>query len=206
MIRLLSLLLLTLSAISSSWSILSGIKQTFFFNNPFSVKKVVMSKLVYPSSFTEFGPLDDVVMGGSSSSSFVNGRWRGTIVTKSGGFCGIRSKAMELNASSYTGFELKLKGGGNNRYKFSVRDSTEWNGPAFTWSFDTKESGTTIKLPFNKAIPTKFAKTVSNVSLDKAKISSIQFTYSKFEFDGGLNPKFSGDGPFDLSVVSISLY
>ena len=190
-------------------SILSGLKQALWFNSPFNRVKKMSSSNLYPNAVTEFGPLDDVVMGGSSSSSFSSGKWSGTIVINSGGFCGIRSKNFSLDASAFKGFEVVVRGGQNQRFKFITRDSSDWNGVAWTWEFDTSPSAsatTKVKLPFSSARPTKFARTVPNVELDLSKLSTVQFTLSKFAFDGKLNPKFNGDGPFELYIDSVSLY
>ncbi|GMI32838.1 hypothetical protein TrCOL_g11454 [Triparma columacea] len=206
-------LLLSLTCSIDALRILSGIKQAIYFNSPFRrVKKMNVGDSltnIYPKSINKFGPLDDVVMGGSSSSKFANGVWSGTIVTASGGFCGIRSLNFDLDASSYKGFEVTVRGGDGQRFKFITRDSGEWNGVAWTWEFDTSSSPssvTKVRLPFSEARPTKFARTVPNAELDKSKLTTVQFTLSKFAFDGQLNPKFNGDGTFNLSIDSISLY
>jgi len=51
----------------------------------------------------------------------------------------------------------------------------------------------------------RFAKTLTGVQLDTSKLTGLQLTYSKFEFDGGINPTFT-EGPFGLEVASIELY
>ena len=57
-------------------------------------------------------PLDDVVMGGASASSFDNDsrRWKGEVTSlNSGGFVGIRCKKLRLDLSATQGVALKLK-------------------------------------------------------------------------------------------------
>ena len=76
-------------------------------------------------------PLDDVVMGGCSRSTFDNERrrWSGEVTSRNnGGFVGVRSKAFgPLNLSATTGVELKLgPDGRQRRYKFILRDSTDF--------------------------------------------------------------------------------
>jgi len=77
-----------------------------------------------------WGPLDDVVMGGSSQSDFSaeSGTWRGDVITAGGGFAGLRTKLFEppLDLSQCRGLRLKLHGGDGNRFKFIVRDDTDW--------------------------------------------------------------------------------
>jgi hypothetical protein len=143
-----------------------------------------------------FSALDDVVMGGASESTFDNntGTWRGAVTTaNNGGFVGVRSApfAQALDMSSCNGFLVKLRGGEGRRVKGTVRDSTDFNGVCWTSSFNTKKSlnpfqggkGATtvqsIKIPFDKQIPTIFAKSIPGQVFKKENIEGIQFAYSK---------------------------
>ena len=192
---------------TKAWNPIAGLKQAIYFNAPSTKTKLTSKDGLYPEQIEQFGPLDDVVMGGSSSSKFENGKWSGSIVTANGGFCGIRSQAFKLDATGYKGFELEVKGGGGQRVKFSTKDGSDWNGVAWIWEFDTKANAVTkVRLPFAKAIPTKFAKTVDGAVLSLESLTSVQFTLSKFSLDGKLNPKFKGDGTFQIEILSIRLY
>lgn len=173
----------------------------------------------------EWRPLDDVVMGGASSSSFENksGTWKGFVTdANSGGFIGIRTTPLSrppsarsrkslsaLDMSKCKGIRLRLRGGMGRRIKATVRDSTAYNGVAWTSSLDcTSENNPNIyevQLPFDAQIPTIFAKTVPNQTFNAANIVGFQLTYSKFEYDGDLNPKFLL-GDFTLQVVEIQAY
>lgn len=161
----------------------------------------------------EWGPLDDVVMGGASKSDLApggkfNSVWSGFVTSaNNGGFAGIRTKIFNpfKDASTCRGFILKVKGDGN-RFKFIARDDTEWNGIAWSTSFDTTAGKTIdVKIPWSKLIPTRFARTVQTAPFDTKKITGIQLSLSKFEYDGGLNPNFT-EGPFRLEVETISLF
>ena len=161
----------------------------------------------------EWGPLDDVVMGGASKSDLApggnfDGVWSGIVTTaNNGGFAGIRSKIFSpfKDASLCRGLVLRVQGDGN-RFKFIARDDTEWNGIAWSTSFDTKAGKTTeVKIPWSKLVPTRFAKTVATSPFDTSKITGIQLSLSKFEYDGGLNPNFT-EGPFRLEVEKISFF
>lgn len=161
----------------------------------------------------QWGPLDDVVMGGASKSDLIpggkfDGVWSGFVTTaNNGGFAGIRSKifAPFKDASSCRGIVLNVKGDGN-RFKFIARDDTEWNGIAWSTSFDTKAGQSTeVKIPWSKLIPTRFARTVSTAPFDTSKLTGIQLSLSKFEYDGGLNPNFT-EGQFRLQVDKISFF
>ena len=48
-----------------------------------------------------------------------------------------------------------------------------------------------VKIPFSRLIPTKFARTAAqSTPFDSSRVTAVQLTLSKFEYDGGLNPKF----------------
>ena len=132
----------------------------------------------------------------------------GTISTdNNGGFAGCRSRAIEpaLDLSRFTGIELAVKGDGQ-RYKLIIRDDYAWNGIAWAYSFDTaKGEATTVRAPFSAFTPTLFAKSVPGAVLKRDRISTIQFTLSKFEYDAGLNPAFAA-GPFRLELETIAAY
>lgn len=156
-------------------------------------------------------PLDDVVMGGRSSSTFDSntGIWTGTVTdANNGGFIGIRSTPSFLwNMNSCKGLEYKLKTSSptTKSYKFAVRDSTEFNGIVWATSVDVKPGSSTVKVPFAKAIPTQFANVVPGQTFRKDNVVGIQLTYSKFAYGGDLNPKFSLGG-VNLQIIEIRAY
>jgi len=98
-----------------------------------------------------FAPLDDVVMGGASSSEFDNetGIWGGTVTAaNSGGFVGIRSTPFSvapLDMSQCTGLVISLRSRGDGqeekRLKAVLRDSTDFNGVCWTSCFDYRSKG-----------------------------------------------------------------
>lgn len=172
-------------------------------------------------------PLDDVVMGGASSSTFDNSsrKWSGEVTSlNSGGFVGIRCKAFSpLDLSGTSGVELKLRPDGRERrYKFVLRDSTDFNGVCWTASFTVGSPQArvmslvaslgggdgaveTVRIPYDTLVPTIFAKTVPDVEIDLTNIVSLQLALSKFEYDGGLNPLFT-EGSFELDVIDVCAY
>lgn len=188
-------------------------------------------------NFFSFAPLDDVVMGGASASTIDNntGIWRGKVTdANNGGFVGIRSTPfknnMSLDMRNCEGIELKVRKGDGKRYKFVVRDTTEFNGICWTTAFDAAEpkanpilgsfgsafsssakdgiadeKGISIRLPFARQVPTIFAKTVSGKSFDAKNVVGLQIAYSKFEFDGKLNQNFAL-GDFTLQILEIRAY
>lgn len=169
-----------------------------------------------------FGPIDDVVMGGVSSSTLsvtplggekggAAGIFAGNVTqANNGGFASVRSRnfSPSLDISAYDGFEIRLKGDGQ-RYKFIARTEDSFDGVGYTCSFDTSPGvWQTIKIPFAKLIPVFRAKTVmdrpSFVS-ESSHVSSIQLMLSKFEYDGRLNPSWR-EGPFELPIQYIKAY
>lgn len=159
-----------------------------------------------------WAPLDDVVMGGVSSSEFDNntGMWGGTVSsTNNGGFVGIRTTPFDppLDMTGCKGVELRLRGGDAKRFKAVVRDSTDFNGVCWTSSFDAprNRNGGTVRLSFDKQVPTIFANTVEGKTFMANNVVGFQLAYSKFEYDGGLNPKFAL-GDFSLQLVEVKAY
>ncbi|KAA3478051.1 NAD(P)-binding Rossmann-fold superfamily protein isoform 1 [Gossypium australe] len=168
----------------------------------------------------DWGALDDVVMGGVSESTFQidrtggeggkpTGLFKGIVSTaNNGGFTSIRTKnfSSPVDLSAYDGFELHLKGDGR-RYKLIVRTSTDWDTVGYTASFDTiGGQWQSIRLPFSSLRPVFRARTVSDApSFNPSNVVSFQLMFSKFEYDGKLNPTFV-EGPFELPLSTIKAY
>ena len=136
------------------------------------------------------------------------GSWTGFLSeANNGGFAGIRTKIFDppLDASLCRGLILRLRGDGL-RYKFIARDDSEWNGIAWSFSFDTVKSKVIdVKIPFTKLIPTRFARTESGRQFDARNLRGLQLSLSKFEYDGKLNPTVK-QGPFELTLESIKTF
>lgn len=154
-------------------------------------------------------PLDDVVMGGASSSTFdaSTGTWAGRVTdANNGGFIGIRSTPkFRFNMETCKGLEWKVKSTASTttmqRYKFVVRDSEEFNGITWTTCVNVKPGNAirTARILFDRQVPALFAKTVPNQTFQKSNVVGVQVAYSKFEYDGELNPRFAvGDVKLQL--------
>ena len=178
-----------------------GEKLLFDFSNPSSNLSEV------------WGAVDDVVMGGVSQSGFrlVGDRaiFSGKVSTaNNGGFASVRTRNLipPIDLSTYQGIALRVKGDGS-RYKFIIRAEGKWDGIGYSYSFDTvKDSWITVKIPFLELIPVFRAKTVSDAGdFNRSQVYSMQLMLSKFEYDGGLNPRFSA-GFFQLEIESIKAY
>lgn len=176
----------------------------------------------------QFAVLDDVVMGGSSSSTVDNssGLWKGMVTdANNGGFVGIRSTPnVQFDMTACRGLEWTFAASANmpRRVKVVLRDSTDFNGIAWTTSVDIPAAGknkqVAVKVPLKKSgpfsstqplVPTRFAKIVKDDStkngIDLSGITCFQLVYSKFEYEGALNPKFQV-GDFDLQLLQVKAY
>lgn len=160
-----------------------------------------------------WGAVDDVVMGGVSESGLRLGRdtaiFTGNVSTaNSGGFASVRNRNFEppLDLSAYEGIQLRVKGDGK-RYKCILRCEGKWDGISYCYSFDTiANTWITVRVPFAQLRPVFRAKSVPEADpLDTRRIYSIQLMLSKFEYDGGLNPKFE-PGFFALEIETIDAY
>ncbi|MEH2066839.1 MAG: CIA30 family protein [Nostoc sp.] len=160
-----------------------------------------------------WGALDDVVMGGVSASNIQlvenAALFTGNVSTaNSGGFASVRTKNFDppFNLSGYEGVKLRVKGDGQ-RYKIFLRTDTKWDGIGYSYSFDTvANTWVDIHISFKDLIPVFRAKVVNDAPpIEQSTIYSFQLMLSKFEYDGGLNPKFS-PGSFALQLESIKAY
>jgi hypothetical protein len=156
-------------------------------------------------------PLDDVVMGGASESTFDanTGIWSGVVTdANNGGFIGIRSTpGFVWDMSDCQGLEWKVKllsdkssssssslqnNRRRRRFKFVLRDSRDFNGITWSTSVDLQPGGSiqTVRIRLDRQIPALFARTVPDQTFRKDNVVSVQIAYSKFEYDGKLNPNF----------------
>jgi len=217
------------SSIRMQWDLPRFVETANYFNGPGEVLKRILPSpqrprvgrdgLIWGASrldLLEFGPLDDVVMGGASQSGFSLapskdfGVWSGTITTENnGGFAGVRSRAVTpaMDLSSFKGIRLRVKGDGK-RYKLIVRDDYNWNGIAWAYFFDTSVDPAdfeVVEAPWDAFVPTLFARRVPGVKLKPRSITTVQLTLSKFEVDTQLNPKFD-TGPFRMELQSVEAF
>jgi hypothetical protein len=166
----------------------------------------ILCPLEYPLS-------DDVVMGGASASTFDrnSGTWAGTVTdANNGGFIGIRNTpSVDWNLRDCKGLEWKVKliapSQGVQRFKFVLRDSTDFNGITWTTSVDLQPGLNTVKIDFTKQVPALYARTVSGKSFDRTSIAGVQLSYSKFEYDGVMNPTFAL-GDVRLQLLELRAY
>jgi len=160
-----------------------------------------------------WGAIDDVVMGGVSSSNFrlLNGSalFAGLVSTEnSGGFASVRTRNFDrpLNLASFQGIELRLKGDGQ-RYKLILRGESRWDGVGYCASFDTVYNiWQTVRIPFSQLQAVFRARTLPDAPrFDGSGLQAMQLMLSKFEYDGALNPRFQA-GSFALEIETIRVY
>jgi hypothetical protein len=105
---------------------------------------------------------------------------------------------------------VRVSGGKGQRLKLVLRDGEDWNGVAWSQSFDTVKDGSAaeVSLPFASFVPTKFARVVRSLQskgLDTQNVMAVQLSYSKFEYDGDLNSNFNA-GPFQVTIEAIRTF
>jgi hypothetical protein len=202
------------------WNPLRFMQQSSkFIPTPFSQTKQRIVQpgdvLWTPSNRNEFqfAPLDDVVMGGASSSNFDNtqGVWKGQVTdANNGGFIGVRNTPyVQWDMRQCKGLELTVATtlSKPSRFKLGLRDSTEFNGIVWNKSFVLKGNGQPqkIRIPFGQTVPTKFASVIQGETFDPSNVVGVQLIYSKFEYNGAFNPEFKV-GDVNLRVVEIKAY
>tara|TARA_Y100001968_G_C19305908_1_gene691618 strand:- start:67 stop:627 length:561 start_codon:yes stop_codon:yes gene_type:complete len=183
-----------------------------------------LSKIVSSSDFKDWFPLNDTVMGGSSSAvcktTSKGLSLEGVVVEEKGGFVSCKSPLYSpvLNLSKYRGFELKLYGRGRTlkfgvSCKYGILSFNEFfldkspGGLRWVSEIKTKKFGTTIvKIPFESLEPTVLAKTISRpIKFKSDSICEFQLLHSKFGKPGKLNPGFRS-GKINIILQSISVY
>lgn len=154
--------------------------------------------------------LDDVIMGGNSSSGLSavedgsGAVWNGDLIVEGGGFCGSRTKPLNLDLSGYDGLELRVKGDGQI-FKFNIKTADQEDTPEHTYqaTFDTSPEGdwTTVRLPWHNFVPVKRAQSdPTEGPLNPAAISKLGLVLSRFEFNKMPNPSYK-PGPFTLQIA-----
>lgn len=145
--------------------------------------------------------VNDNVMGGRSEGGFDQGQgilsFSGRTNTDGGGFSSIRTQAMRLDLSNYTGIRLHLRGDGR-RYTWRLESAARWRGkPVSYWAeFDT-DKGTwgMVNIPFSRFIPKFRGSRLDAAALDPGQVTGM-----------GLMIYDKQDGPFELHLAGVSAY
>ncbi|KAL4536080.1 hypothetical protein Ndes2437B_g05513 [Nannochloris sp. 'desiccata'] len=150
--------------------------------------------------------LDDVIMGGNSSSGLelspdgTGAVWKGQLIVEGGGFCGARTYPTAMDLSKYDGVSLRVKGDGQT-LKLNIKTDT-FSEPEDTYqgTFDVGVNGdwTTVFLPWHEFIPVKRARSLpGGPPLDPSKVRQFGLVYSRFAFNGFPNDSYS-PGLFEI--------
>jgi len=180
----------------------------------------------FTGSINGFQPLDDVIMGGRSSSSMVQdgtiGKFTGNVTTQGGGgFAQTRAAlstsllakegAETINLSGYDGISIRVRGDGTPRnYKLNLKDD-DISDFAFQAMFSVEGTAwKTLRIPFSAFIPMRRGvPEYSNVpgenvyasTLDVERVRTIgivlSLVYAKVKLT---------EGKFCLDVSDISAY
>jgi len=156
--------------------------------------------------------LDDVVMGGHSSSkvSLAADRssliFSGIISTKDGGFCSCSTREQHLGLPQSTvGFRLSLTGDGS-LYKLTVRTSKSVWEPVWQADLPSRslEAGVRHELfvPLSSFHASLMGRAVHGRTLDPSHIEAVGLNLALLDAAGGANLHF-GDGPFVVVLHSI---
>jgi monofunctional biosynthetic peptidoglycan transglycosylase len=146
--------------------------------------------------------VNDGVMGGLSQSRMAvteggTGVFQGTVsLENNGGFASVRTQPTDFGLAGRKGLSLRIKGDGR-RYQLRLRTDRQFDGVAYTSSFDTVDGEwTTARVEFQDCLPTFRGRKVSNApTLEPSRIRQIGFLIADKQ-----------QGPFRLEIESIKAY
>jgi NADH dehydrogenase [ubiquinone] 1 alpha subcomplex assembly factor 1 len=150
-----------------------------------------------PSEAARWRPIDDVVMGGRSSSVMLAGDAVGIFageisLERGGGFASVRRRDESIDLSACDAIELRVCGDGR-RYKLNLRTSDCFDGVVYQAEFAT-QPGTwlTAALALGELAP-RFHGRPAAGALDRARVTSLGLLISDRQA-----------GPFRLELSSIA--
>ncbi|KAL3135711.1 hypothetical protein ABBQ38_006182 [Trebouxia sp. C0009 RCD-2024] len=170
--------------------------------------------------------LDDTIMGGKSGSflqtakevqgfqgeysndskgsyEFEGAVWRGDLITEGGGFCGARTKMLNLDLHRYDGISLRVKGDGQT-FKFNLKTADQMNVPESTYQaqFDTVNGEwTTVYMPWHAFVPVTRAQYDAKAKpLDPAQVKQVGLVLSRFHYNSLPNQRHK-PGKFELQIA-----
>ena len=157
----------------------------------------VMMVIDFEDGAKPWPSIDDVVMGGVSSSEMVvedgEATFRGEVsFDNNGGFASVRSLPQLRDLSAFDGLLLRVRGDGK-RYGFRVRTSASFDNVSY--QVDLQPSAgkwTDIRVPFADFIPVYRGREVSgHPPLDPSRVTTFGLIISRQE------------GPFRIDIASI---
>lgn len=148
-----------------------------------------------PSTLSNWGAVNDSVMGGVSTSSFRQTN-DGTLLFQgqlslenNGGFVSLRNRPRNLGLNNVAGFVVRARGDGR-AYYLDLRESRQMTAGSFRASFATKDGEwTETFIPASDFVRQSYGRPYPNTRLRPQNIASLGFTLSD------KNP-----GPFRLEI------
>jgi monofunctional biosynthetic peptidoglycan transglycosylase len=145
--------------------------------------------------------VDDVVMGGVSSSGFDRaeagiGRFRGQVsLENNGGFASVRTPPRDWDTAGATAFVLRVRGDGHE-FKFTLRTGDGFDGTQYQARFAPPAGEwTDVRLPVASFVPTFRGRVLHEAPpLDPARVRVL-----------GLMISDRQAGPFELLVDRIAI-
>jgi NADH dehydrogenase [ubiquinone] 1 alpha subcomplex assembly factor 1 len=123
--------------------------------------------------------VDDIVMGGKSSSAFTlnksgYGVFEGSVsLENNGGFSSVRHRFQKIMIKNYTKIHLKVKGDGKD-YQFRIKSSAK-DYYSYTAQFSTSGEWQEIEIDLNNMHPTFRGRKLNKPNFNKSYIEEIAF-------------------------------
>jgi len=153
-----------------------------------------------PDAILDWGPVDDVVMGGVSRSTMRHDPaghavFEGEVsLERNGGFASVRSRPRDLGAPRVVACVLDVRGDGK-RYKLNLRTDELYDGVNYQLPLDAPAGvWSTVRLELASFVPTFRGRVVDAPKLDPARLRQVGLVISDRQA-----------GPFRLEVRTISL-
>ena len=156
-----------------------------------------------PGESTRWRPVDDVVMGGRSSSAIRAGEGIGIFtgelsLDRGGGFASVRREDQTVDLSAFEAIELRVRGDGK-RYRLNLRTSSAFDGVVFQGAFATEPFVPSVTsvwqavwLPLPAFVP-RFRGRPASGTFDPSRVTGLGLLIA----DGQV-------GPFRLEVSGIT--
>lgn len=167
-----------------------------------TIRRSIVSDFSDTNALKKWSVVNDVVMGGISSSKISAGENNSLIFSgnvsleNNGGFASIQYNVDDFNFSDYDGFLIKVKGDGKT-YSLSFRQTKSFTGYNYTHKFQTeKDSWQIVKLPFKDFKLKYYGREVSKFEPpDKSNIKQMSILISDKQ-----------QGPFKIEIEWIGLH
>ena len=165
-------------------------------------RELILFDFTKPETAASWGPIDDRVMGGVSTSTFLYEDSAGALfagevsMDHGGGFASVRSGHLDLDLTGFEGLAISFMGDGNS-YKLSIVTEPRYDSVVYRAVFNTRAGvWAEARIPFEKFVPTFRGHTVSAApDLEPANIVAVGLLISQRQ-----------EGMFRLKVSTIKAY